>query len=422
MNHLIILAALLAGCNPLLPFPDDEEGGGTAGEQLEPWQQGYLDIHQISTGRGNCTLMILPDGTTMVVDAGDLGSGTYQQEIMARVPSMSRTPGEWQVRYMQHELSKAGLASDHIDYLLATHFHSDHVGVPSNYSIPSLNGKYQMAGISYVANFMNVDLLLDRDYPDYNFPVSAIYSGDVWTNYRDFIKDREAKGGRMARFEAGRSDQLVLKKNPAAYPDFKVQNIYCNGDMWTGEGVNTVNIIPESDYLIDPVPSRLKNENLYSAVLKLSYGRFDYYSGGDALGTGDDNWYNIERQIAERVGEVDVLLCDHHAYSDAMNETFVKSSKAKVYIVPAWDYYHPQPEKLGLMLNESLYSGERMVFAAGLVGSNRIRLGADGEKIKPDGHVVVRVYPGGDQYQVFVLNDRTTTFDVIYKTDKIDSK
>ena len=37
---------------------------GTDG--LTPWREGYLDIHQISTGRGNATFMILPDGTTMM--------------------------------------------------------------------------------------------------------------------------------------------------------------------------------------------------------------------------------------------------------------------------------------------------------------------------------------------------------------------
>ncbi|MEP6494314.1 MAG: hypothetical protein ABJF01_16645 [bacterium] len=29
-----------------------------------------MDIHQISTGRGNSALFIFPDGTTLLVDAG----------------------------------------------------------------------------------------------------------------------------------------------------------------------------------------------------------------------------------------------------------------------------------------------------------------------------------------------------------------
>jgi hypothetical protein len=62
-----------------------------------------------------------------------------------------------------------------------------------------------------------------------------------------------------------------------------------------------------------------------------------------------------------------------------------------------------------------------MVFAAGMVESNRMRLLENGERIKPEGHVVVRVYEGGGEFQVFVLNDRNTDYDVIYKTERITS-
>ena len=34
-----------------------------------PWSPGMLDIHKISTGRGNSPLLVLPDGTTVLVDA-----------------------------------------------------------------------------------------------------------------------------------------------------------------------------------------------------------------------------------------------------------------------------------------------------------------------------------------------------------------
>ena len=35
---------------------------------LPAWSEGYLDIHTISTGRGECLFLILPDGTSIVVD------------------------------------------------------------------------------------------------------------------------------------------------------------------------------------------------------------------------------------------------------------------------------------------------------------------------------------------------------------------
>lgn len=69
----------------------------------------------------------------------------------------------------------------------------------------------------------------------------------------------------------------------------------------------------------------------------------------------------------------------------------------------------------------NLYPGERSVFAAGMVDSNRSRLGEDGLKIKPAGHVVTRVYPGGEKFQIFVLNDRNEAYEILYKTGEIKS-
>ena len=44
---------------------------GSAQVQLPKWEKGYLDIHHINTGRGSCAFLILPDGTNMMIDAGD---------------------------------------------------------------------------------------------------------------------------------------------------------------------------------------------------------------------------------------------------------------------------------------------------------------------------------------------------------------
>lgn len=41
------------------------------GEKLPEWTLGTMDIHEISTGRGSSTFFILPDGTTMLYDAGE---------------------------------------------------------------------------------------------------------------------------------------------------------------------------------------------------------------------------------------------------------------------------------------------------------------------------------------------------------------
>ena len=44
----------------------------TFGQTLKKWEAGYLDIHHINTGRGDCTFCVLPDGTTLLIDAGEV--------------------------------------------------------------------------------------------------------------------------------------------------------------------------------------------------------------------------------------------------------------------------------------------------------------------------------------------------------------
>ncbi|MCZ6693934.1 MAG: hypothetical protein O6939_08525, partial [Bacteroidetes bacterium] len=39
---------------------------------LPRWQDGYMDIHHINTGMGDCTFFVFPDGTTMLFDAGEM--------------------------------------------------------------------------------------------------------------------------------------------------------------------------------------------------------------------------------------------------------------------------------------------------------------------------------------------------------------
>ncbi|MDP2996253.1 MAG: hypothetical protein Q8N47_02120 [Bryobacterales bacterium] len=70
-----------------------------AGEVFPAWTPGTLDIHHISTGRGNATLFVMPDGTTMLLDAG-ASSGANPRWAPAR-PDASRTPGDWLARYVE---------------------------------------------------------------------------------------------------------------------------------------------------------------------------------------------------------------------------------------------------------------------------------------------------------------------------------
>ena len=71
----IILTILCTACDtsdhPNIGTDNDLQTA-EVGEVLPNWSEGYLDIHFINTGRGECCFYILPDGTTLLVDAGEI--------------------------------------------------------------------------------------------------------------------------------------------------------------------------------------------------------------------------------------------------------------------------------------------------------------------------------------------------------------
>ena len=93
-------------------------------EYLPQWQQGWMDIHTIATGKGDASFIIMPDGTTMLIDAGDVTGGRFKAPAL---PDDSRRPGEWIARYIL-EFSKGLPHPQRVDYLWLTHFHEDHMG------------------------------------------------------------------------------------------------------------------------------------------------------------------------------------------------------------------------------------------------------------------------------------------------------
>lgn len=400
---ILLLSSAISGCNRVEPLPD---GPSIEKAYVEDWQVGYLDIHQISTGRGNVAWMIMPDGTTMLVDMGDLGTDNYQQEIMNPRPSASKSPAEWVAQYIEN-FSKPLEKGTKTDYAFITHFHGDHIGSFDNTAISRPGMAYKLHGITHLAELVDIDKIVDRGWPDYNYPSAEQVSSSNGGlgNYTSFMKLRNDNGKTNEQFVVGSDTQFPLKYDPDSYPEFSVRNVAGNLDVWTGTGTGTSHMSFSTT-----------DENEFSCAIRISYGDFSWYTGGDIKSS------LTEDAVAKACGPTDVVVCNHHAYKDAMHNSFVRQMQAKAYVIPVWDYYHPEAEPLRWMLSTDLYPGDRMVFAAGLVENNRIRLGENGEKIKPAGHIMVRVYEGGDTWQVFVLNDSGTDYEIIYKTDILQSK
>ncbi|MEL5892184.1 MBL fold metallo-hydrolase [Bacteroides sp. GD17] len=385
-----------------------------AQNQLPKWEKGYLDIHHINTGRGNCALLIFPDGTTMMIDAGDFDGKEYAAKYAPMFaapifPNSSYTPGSSIINYVTNVLGKDNAV---IDYFLLTHFHSDHYGNIQKTSGTSKNG-YRITGLTEVGDVIPIKTYVDRDYPDYQFPVD-LRSGKggvdlpSFLNLLEFLKYQKEHNGLVPeKFDIGSNTQFVLQKEPKAYPDFEVRNIKSNNLLWTGEGKNTTVLFTKEDLL---AKNGKYSENQMSTAVVVKYGKFKYYAGGDNSGLVDQDhaeWYDIETPMAPIIGKVSAVSLNHHSNRDATNRNFLQVLDPKVVVAQSWSTDHPGAEVGQRLLSENIGTQKRDVFMTYYNDQTGIGIGpwfARGIKAK-QGHIVIRVYPDG-KYEVYVLDAR----------------
>jgi len=376
-------------------------------EMLPAWEPGMLDIHEISTGRGSSTFFIFPDGTTMLYDAGEFTETDQEWRIPRYVearPDESRLPSEWIVRYIDRVLQGLPVPARKIDYAMPSHFHWDHMGQVTDNTPKSEKGNYLLTGITRVGDRFPIRTVLDRGWPDYDYPTSS--DDRTLRNYRDFLEwHMENNDMQVERFQPGHNDQIILRHEPKEYPGFEVRNIAANGEVWTGVGSVTRSHFPPLETL---ERGNYPHENICSLALRLSYGRFDYFTGGDIAGitfAGQPEWYDLETPVAKAVGPVEVSVLNHHGYLDSQNAFFVRTLRPLAWIIPVWDSAHPSPTVYRRLQSEHLYPGPRDIFATAMHDANRLVVVGLDRLASDRGHVVVRVAPGGDSFRIYVLDN-----------------
>ena len=357
------------------------------GQRVTPWVAGTLDIHQISTGKGNAALVVMPDGTTLLIDAGDATAPFSEPR-----PNGSVSPAAWIARYIDTVLPTA--SPRRLDYALITHFHADHMGA-----------------IAELASLVPIRKIVDRGWPDYAYP--APVTAAFVQKYREFLQQRTADHSLVVeRIRVGQADQFVpVRETAAHFANFEIRNVAGNGEVWTGKGTATTKHFPEGK-AADP---EISWENICSIGIRIRYGRFGFYTGGDAFGIADPglpSWVDLETPIAEAIGETDVHVVNMHGSISVENPFFVTTLRSRVTILPSWSATHPSADVLKRIMAPRAYPGPRDVFATVLREPTRIAMGPRADQIKGLGHIVVRVEEGGAIYRVVVVDDATDNLTV----------
>jgi len=405
-----LACVMAAGCAIWLTAAA-EQTAFKVGDVLPAWTVGTLDIHQVVTGRGNAGFMMLPDGTTVLVDAGDQG----ETEFADQRPDASRTPAQWIARYVRHMVERIDpRAEARLDYAVLTHFHADHMGRITGIEPTSRFGDYRLRGITEVAEEIPIARLIDRGWPDYSYlppPQDAMFQ-----NYRRF-NEIQTRAGRLTMIgaRAGSASQLVPLRQPASAAGFEARIVSVNDQVWTGQGNATKTRFPALDSI--KVPEDRPTENMSSVTLRIRYGRFDYFTGGDIPGypvPGAPAWHDVETDIARAIGPTDMHVVNHHGSIEEENLFWLATLKSRVMIVPAWAATHPSPDVLKRMLSRRVYPEPRDIFVTIFRRETQAAIGARASQVASShGHVVVRVEPGGDRYWVLVLDDTAETYRIL---------
>ena len=384
VNIIYIMLMLLPG---LFCSCSNRAYNAVPGKPLPAWEEGYLDIHSINSGRGECTFYILPDGTTMLVDAGEFHTSGAKYPMVEQKPDTLTRPYKVYSTYIQNILP----CSDSIHYALATHYHMDHIGrIESDYAVS--DSGYVLTGMMALYDEIPYRTLVDRSWPQYEDNVEQ----KNWERFARSMSERD--GMKVEKFDLGSDSQFVLVNHPEKYPDFKIRNYHVNGLVWNNGDVK------------DCWKGKPVRENGASAGFLLSYGKFDWFTGGDAGNNG-----KVEKPTAKAIGRpIEAMKGHHHMSWHTMSSQMLEILRPKVVVNQSFYAHQPWPETMKDVLSVGMPEGQtRDVFLTNLHDSTYVNEQETLAKVKDyRGHVVIRVLPGGGSFYVYMLDDNDLKFNV----------
>jgi len=235
-----------------------------------------LEVYFINVDQGDATLILSPSGQSLLIDGGDNGKG-----LGVVVPLLR------------------GLKLSGLTYLVATHYHADHIG-----------------GLDEVvaSGFLPQVAAYDRGTFG-SVPSTASYRGYV-----------QAVSGVRRTIAPGTKIDLSS--------GVTVECLVVNGMVKNGPSV--------------PITGSGDFENAASVGLKVRFGSFDLWVGGDLTG-GGKNSPDVESPLARVAGDFDVIHVNHNGSDTSTRLPFLCGLSPEVAIIScgvANPYGHPHTEVL----------------------------------------------------------------------------
>ena len=238
------------------------------------WAKG-LAIYFIDVEGGQSTLIVTPDGQSLLIDAG-FGRGSRDPD---RILAAARD---------------AGL--ERIDYMMVTHFHGDHVG-----GIPELASRIPI--ITYV---------------DYGGPMGTIYGNDRMT-VRSFAQYEQARnlGGHHVPRPGGRLPLTGVDATFVSSGGALITSPLPGGGE-ANDGCANLEDHPEDG-----------TENFRSLGIVLKFGAFTFVDVGDLSGK------TLQKLVCpmNMLGAASVYLISHHGDYDSDGPAMYRALKPRVAVM-----------------------------------------------------------------------------------------
>jgi len=228
---------------------------------------GKLQIHFMDVGQGDGTLLISPLGETVLFDNGARGNCDKP------------------LSYLQQ------LGVTKIDYHIASHYHTDHIGCTSQ-----VLSEFPLQKTAY-----------DR---------GGTYPSSTFDSYVSKV---------------GSKRQTATKSTVVTLDGSSAKPVRVNFVALNGNGIAT------------------DNENDLSLVAVVHYGNFEAVIGGDLSGFKSENYEDIETSVAPDVGQVEVYKVHHHGSRYSSNSNWLNTIKPMIGIISTGNgntYGHPTIECL----------------------------------------------------------------------------
>ena len=248
---------------------------------------GGLEIYFIDVEGGQSTLVVTPDKQTLLIDAGWAGDGAgYHPGDPGKARDANR---------ILAAARDAGVSQ--IDYLLITHFHTDHMG-----------------GVSELSQLVPIRGFIDHGRPHPHASETSSETRDAFAAYSAL----RSKAGRHIEPRPG--DRLPLK-------GVDILVVSSAGATLAAPlaGAGAVNPACQSPAM----PPGDPDENPRSTGVLVSYGRFSFLDIGDLTGQPLFDLVCPRNQV----GRVAAYLVAHHGGADASDPATFGALQPRVVMI-----------------------------------------------------------------------------------------